>query len=173
MLSRDEGKIVANASVVEYTEITAENIDSFHFHGDTTGYPISAVIAVPDSDKSQAILMGRYQGPDETQQILRPTSVMDELLETILTVQSFVVAGMLVVGLAALGTAVLVFLLSLRIRRSEIETMVKIGGSRSRISALLVSEVLAVLATSVVLAGILTALTSRFGSEVIRAFIMS
>jgi len=173
VLSRDEGKIVANASVVEYTEITPENIDSFHFHGDITGYPISAVIAAPDSDKSQAILMGRYQGPDETQQILRPTSVMDELLETILTVQSFVVAGMLLVGLAALGTAVLVFLLSLRIRRSEIETMVKIGGSRSRISAVLVSEVLAVVATSVVLAGILTALTSRFGSELIRAFIMS
>ena len=87
VLSRNRGKIVANASVVEYTEITDENIDSFHFHGDISGYPISAVIAVPDSEKSKAILMGRYEGPDETQQILRPTSAMDELLDTILTVQ--------------------------------------------------------------------------------------
>ena len=173
VLSRDEGKIVANASVVEYNEITPENIDSFHFHGDRSGYPISTVIAVPDGEKSRAILMGRYQGPDETQQIVRPTAVMDELLETILTVQAFVVAGMLVVGLAALATAVLVFLLSLRIRRREIETMVKLGGSRSRIAAILVSEILAVLGTSVVLAGILTVLTSRFGSELIRSFIMS
>ncbi len=173
VLSREEGKIVANASVVEYNEITPENIDSFHFHGDISNYPISAVIAVPNSDKSQAILMGRYQGPDETQQIVRPTSVMDELLDTVFTVQSFVVAGMIVVGLAALGTAVLVFLLSLRIRRSEIETMVKIGGAPSRIAAILASEVLVVLATSVVLAGILTALTIRFGSEMIRTFILS
>lgn len=61
----------------------------------------------------------------------------------------------------------LVFLFSLRIRRREIETMVKIGGSPSRIAAILASEVLAVLAASVVPAGILTALTSRFGSEMI------
>lgn len=173
VLSRGDGKIVANASVVEYTEITEANIQSFHFHGDMSDYPISAVIALPDSEKSRAILMGRYQASGETQQVVRPISVMDELLDTILTVQSFVVAGMLVVGLAALGTAVLVFLLSLRIRRREIETMVKIGGSPSRISAILASEVLIVLIASVVLAGLLTALTSRFGSDMIRAFILS
>jgi putative ABC transport system permease protein len=173
VLSRDQDGIVANASVVEYTEITPDNIESFHFHGDLSGYPISAIIVAPDSDKSQAILMGRYQGPDETQQIVRPTAVMDELLDTILTVQSFVVAGMLVAGLAALGTAVLVFLLSLRIRRREIETMAKIGAGASRISAILASEILAVLTTSVMLAGLLTALTSRFSSEMIRALITS
>jgi putative ABC transport system permease protein len=173
VLSRDQDGIVANASVVEYTEITPENIESFHFHGDMSGYPISAIVVAPDSDKSQAILMGRYQGADETQQIVRPTAVMDELLDTILTVQNFVVAGMLVAGLAALGTAVLVFLLSLRIRRREIETMAKIGAGASRISAILASEILAVLTTSVVLAGLLTALTSRFSSEMIRALITS
>ncbi len=173
VLSRDADKIVAKASIVEYTEITPENLDSFHFHGDISRNPVSAVIALPDSEKSQAILMGRYQGPDETQQIVRPISVMGELLDTILTVQSFVVAGFVAIGLATLSTIVLVFLLSLRIRRSEIVTMVKLGGSRSRISAILVTEVLAVLATSVVLAGILTALSARFGSEMIRAFIVS
>ena len=53
------------------------------------------------------------------------------------------------------------------------ETLVKIGGSRSRIAAVLASEILAVLATSLAVAGFLTLLTSRFGSEMIRAFIMS
>ena len=109
----------------------------------------------------------------EAVQILRPTTVMDELLDTILTVQSFVVAGMLIVGAAALATAVLVFLLSLRIRRREIETMVKIGGARVRIAAVLVTEVLVVLAASVGLAGLLTLLTGRFGSTVIRTFLLS
>ena len=42
----------------------------------------------------------------------------------------------------------------------EVETMVKMGGSPSRITAILVSEVLGVLVTSVVLAGILTLLTA-------------
>ena len=39
VLSRDEGGIVANASVVEYTVIDASNVDSFHFHGDRDKYP--------------------------------------------------------------------------------------------------------------------------------------
>jgi putative ABC transport system permease protein len=173
VLSREEGRIVANASVVQYNEITPDNADSFHFHGDPADYPITAVIAVPHDQKSGVILMGRYEGTEGTTQIVRPTGVMDELLDTILTVQSFVVAGMLIVGLAALATAALVFMLSLRIRRREIETMVKIGGAPSRIAAVLVTEVLVVLATSVVLAGVLTLLTSRFGSAAIRALLLT
>ena len=47
VLSREGDNIVANASVLQYTEITAENIDSFHFHGLVGGFPISAVIANP------------------------------------------------------------------------------------------------------------------------------
>jgi putative ABC transport system permease protein len=164
---------VANASVVQYNEITPDNADSFHFHGDPADYPITAVIAVPHDEKSGVILMGRYEGTQGATQIVRPTGVMDELLDTILTVQSFVVAGMLIVGLAALATAALVFMLSLRIRRREIETMVKIGGAPSRIAAVLVTEVLVVLATSVVLAGVLTLLTSSFGSAAIRALLLT
>ena len=37
VLSREGDKIVANASVLQYTEVTPENIDSFHFHGSTEG----------------------------------------------------------------------------------------------------------------------------------------
>ena len=80
--------------------------------------------------------------------------------------------------LAALGGAsgylsVLVFALSLRIRRREIETMVKIGGSRGRIAAVLVAEVLVVLLLSATLAGGLTAVTGSFASVAIRAFLLS
>ena len=52
VLSREGDTIVANASVVQYAEITPDNIDSFHFHGSTADYPISAVIAVPNDRKS-------------------------------------------------------------------------------------------------------------------------
>ena len=98
---------------------------------------------------------------------------MTELLGTIFTVRGFVVAALALVALATAATAALVFLLSYRLRRREIETMVKIGGSRPSIAALLISEVVAVLVTVVLLAGALTALTSRFGSEVIRGVLTS
>jgi len=172
VLSREGDKIVANASVLQYTEITPDNIDSFHFHGSTETYPISAVIANPHDQKSGTILMGRYESPDESVQILEPTTVIDELLGTIFTVQNFVVAGMLLVGLAALATAVLVFALSLRLRKREIETLAKIGGSKLRVAGVLVTEIVVVVLASVVFAGVLTALTTRFASAAVRLLLL-
>jgi putative ABC transport system permease protein len=173
VLSRRGDTIVANASVVQYNEIGQENIDSFHFHGDLSGYPITAVIAVPETGKSGVILMGRYQGAEEAGQIVRPIEVMQELLETILTIQSYVVTAVVIVGAATLATAALVFLLSLRLRRREIETMMKLGGSRLAVASVLVSEMAVVLVLSTALAGGLTLLTSRFGSAAIRALLLS
>jgi putative ABC transport system permease protein len=172
VLSREGDNIVANASVVQYTEITPGNIDSFHFHGSVADYPVSAVIAVPHDQKSGTILMGRYESPEEPTQILQPITVIDDLLGTIFTVQNFVVAGMLLVGLAALATAALVFVLSLRLRKREIETMAKIGGSRARVAGVLIAEIAVVVLASVVFAGVLAALTSRFASAAVRLLLL-
>ena len=171
VLRRDSAVITANASVVQYQEITADNIDSFHFHGDLSDYPVTAVIAVPPDQRSEAILRGRYESPDERAQIVVPVSVIDELLDTILTVQTFVIVAVVVVGLSTLATAILVFLLSLRLRRREIETMVKIGGSRGSIAWVMTSEIVVVLLAGVLLASVLTLVTAQFGSSAIRALI--
>jgi putative ABC transport system permease protein len=173
VLSRDGNTIRANASVKQYNEITAENMDSFHFHGDLSDYPVSGVIAVPHDEKSRVILMGRFEGDEETNQVVDPATVLEELLDTVLTIQNYVVAAILIVGMSALATAALVFLLSLRLRRREIDTMVKIGGSRTRIGMVLASEVVVVLALAVTLAGGLTLLTASVGSAVIRSLILS
>ncbi len=173
VLKREEKNIVANASVVQYTEITASNADSFHFHGDQATFPITAIIAVPRNPKSGTILRGRYQGPDEVSQIVTPAETIEELLRTILTVESYVIAAMVAVGLSTVATAALVFMLSLRLRRREIETMVKIGGCRLRIAAVIGWEVAIVLVLSATLAALLSLVTSAFGSAAIRALILS
>ena len=172
ILLRDSTNVVANAAVVQYQEITGDNLRSFHFHGDESAYPITAVIAVPQDQRSEALLRGRFESPDEGLQIVRPVDVLDELLEIVLTVETFVIAAVAVVGLSTLATAVLVFMLSLRLRRREIETMRKIGGARWSIGAVMTSEVAAVLVAGVTMAAILTGLTSRFGSDIIRAVVL-
>ena len=172
VLSRSEERIIANASVVQYNEITAENIESFHFHGDLDANPLTAVVALPDGAKSRALLLGRYQS-DEVSQIVAPDAVMDELLETILTVREYVIAAVVIAGVATLATAALVFLLSLRLRRREIETMLRIGASRATVATLVASELAFVLASGALVAGALTLLTSRFGSAAIRALLLS
>ena len=65
VLAREGDRITANASVVQYNRITEANRDSFHFHGDLAGYPITAVLAVPHDAKARALLMGRFAAPDE------------------------------------------------------------------------------------------------------------
>ena len=172
VLSRDSATIVANAAVVQYNEITPDNIDSFHFHGDLGDNNLTAIIAVPSDQRSEALLRGRYESADDMSQVVPPVTVMDELLDTILTVQSYVIVAVVVVGLSTLATATLVFILSLKLRQREIQTMIRIGGSRASIGWIVVSEIVVVLSTSVVLALGLTFITSRFGSAAIRALIL-
>ena len=173
VLSREGNRIVANASVIQYNEITAENIDSFHFHGDNADFPLSAVVPVPVDKKSGVLLMGRYQGESEASQIIEPLSVIDELLGTVVSIQQFVVAAVIIVSLATVATAALVFMLSLRLRRREIDTMFKIGASRSRVTGTLASEVIVVLALAILLAAVMTALTSQYGTDIIDNLILS
>ena len=172
VMAREANRITANASVAQYNRVTPENAASFHFHGDLARYPLTAVIAVPPDARARALLMGRFAGADEHSQILRPEQAMAELLETVFTVRSYVVAGIAIVGLTTVSTAALVFFLSFRLRRSEIETMAKIGGARSRIAALLVMEVALVLGIGLAVAGVLTILIERYGEAMIRALVV-
>ena len=171
VLGREGNRVIANASVVQYNEITEENLESFHFHGDLSDYPLTAVLVVPPDRRASALLQGRYQSDEDLAQIVTPVAVMEDLLGTILTVERFVVAGAVIVGLATLATAALVFLLSLRLRRRERLTLFKIGGSRLAVASVMASEVVVVLASGALLAAGLTLLTSQFGSLAIRALL--
>jgi putative ABC transport system permease protein len=172
VMARDGNKIVANASVVEYNEITDANIDSFHFHGDNGDFPVSAVLAVPANRKSGVILQGRYENDQESSQIVRPVDVVTDLLGTLLTIQQFVIAAVVIVGLATVATAILVFLLSARLRRRERLTLFKIGAAKSAVTSLLLAEVFGVIAASIVFAAVLTALTGQFGADLIKALLL-
>ena len=172
VLKKEDGVVVGNAAVVQYNEITSDNVDSFHFHGDTSAFPVTAVIAVPRDTKASALLQGKYLAAEERVQIIRPLGVIDELLATVVSVRSYVITAVVVVGFSTLITTVLVFLLSLRLRRREILTMHRIGGSQKRIVGILSAEIVVTVFIGVCLAGVLTALTARFGAAVIRTIVM-
>ena len=52
IIERNETNVTANARLVEFNEITFDNMDSFHGHGDSTNFPITGIIALPYDDKS-------------------------------------------------------------------------------------------------------------------------
>lgn len=172
VLRRDGNTIIANASVMQYNEITPDNMDSFHFHGDPSGFPITAVIAVPHDSKSKTLLQGKYLDDAERMQVVDPTTVMDNLLATILTVQRYVTVGLAILGVSTIMMAVLVFTLSLRLRQREITTMHRIGGAKHWVAGLLGVEIGIVLLLGAGLAALLTAVVSRFGEQLIRLVIL-
>jgi putative ABC transport system permease protein len=148
ILKRTDSNVAANAKLVHYMEITDENVDSFHFHGDLTTYPLTAVMAVPHDEKSGTILRGRYLSKEERYQMVRPEEVIDGLLQNIFRIKNVLDAVILVVGGATLLAVILVFALSLRLRQRELQTIFKIGCRRMTVARLLGAEVVIVAAVS-------------------------
>lgn len=168
VLRRDGDRIIANRSVVEYNEITAENRDSFHFHGDPADYPLTSIIARPRNDKAAALLIGRYADKRESLQVFRPAAVMAELFATVFRVEGFLVAAFAGVSAATVATTALVFLLSLRLRRREFLTLRRIGADPTRVTALWCSEIVSVLLISAGMAFVLNLAASQAASSAIQ-----
>ena len=169
VLERTEDDIVANAKLVEFTEITEENLSSFHFHGDAETYPVTAVIAVPHDVKSGTILRGRYLARGRVEQIVVPEAVIDRLLQNIFRIKNVLDAVVVIVGLATVLALILVFALSLRLRQREIQTIFQIGCRRMTIARMLAAEIVIVLWLSAVACGLALMVADRYTSELVRA----
>ncbi len=168
ILKRSESNVAATAKLYHHTEITKKNIDSFHFHGNTSIYPITAVIAVPYDDKSGTILRGRYLSRNETLQIIKPKEVIDGLLQNIFRIKNVLDAVISVVALATVMAIILVFALSLRLRQREIETVFKLGCSRMTIARLVASEIFIIVFTSGVLCSAMVFIVDQFSNDLVR-----
>jgi len=166
ILSRKDGEVVGNAAMVEYTEITAANIESFHFHGGMDDFPVTSVIVLPDSAKSATVLKGRYS-ISPTEQMLVPLRVIEELMGIVFQVKRFFDANFALICLATLLFTGLVVMLSLRIRRREMETMFRIGCSRLTVFRLQVAELCIVLLISLAIAGVLSALLLWYAPQLV------
>ena len=97
--------------------------------------------------------------------------MLGDLLGTIFTVRGYVLVAAIILGSATLATMTLVFVLSLQLRRREMQAIAKIGGSRIQIVGLVAVEILGVLGAGVLLATALSALTGSFATALTRLFV--
>jgi len=169
IIERTDANVVASAKVVEHTEITEQNIDSFHFHGDPAQYPLSGLIVVPDDDKSGTILRGRYLEDRNPHQLIVPGTVIDGLLANIFRIKNVLDAVILVVGIATALALALVFALSIRLRQREISTLFRLGGSRLTIARLLIAEIAIIVTASAALCGVLLLAVDHYSGDLVRA----
>jgi putative ABC transport system permease protein len=129
-LEQRANHVVANAKLVHYTEITTENIDTYHLHGDLASLPLTAILAVPYDHKSGMPLRGRYVEEMSPTQLVIPAEVIERLMRHIFKVKRIFDALFAVVSVAMLLAVVMVMTLSLRFRQVEMDTIFKLGCCR-------------------------------------------
>jgi putative ABC transport system permease protein len=168
ILKKEDGNVTANAKLMQYQEVTEDNIDSFHLHGDPAAFPITAVLTVPDDAKSSTILQGRYVDKNIPYQMVRPVEVIESLLATIFRIRNVLDGVVLVVGSATLLALLLVFSLSLRLREKELQTIYKLGASRSTVVRLLAGEIIIIVGLSTLMCLGIALLVNYFDHELVR-----
>jgi putative ABC transport system permease protein len=171
VLNRSQGMVTANAALLQYAEITPDNASEFHFHGDTGGFPLSSVIVVPPDEKHSALLRGRYQDNEQGVQVVVPSTVLGDLLDTVFTIQNYVILGMAMLGLATVAVITLVFLLSQQLRKGELRTLSRIGASNTYLATLVACEIGFVFIGSLLLAALLTSVVRQYAFQVLQAFL--
>ena len=172
IIEQTSDNLIANAKLVEYTEITPGNIESFHFHGAPGDYPLSAVITVPNDTKSATILRGRYLDGASDYQLVVPETVIDGLLANIFRIKHLLDAVIVVVAVATVLALLLVFALSIRLRQREIQTLFRLGGSRLTIARLLAAEIAIIALISAVLCAMAMLLVSHYSDELVRSLVI-
>lgn len=172
VLQRDSSEIKAGAKLYMYNVITGENMDSFHFHGDISSYPLSSLIFVPTDHKSETLFRGRFASGDFDEQVIVPNVVVENLLQSIFRIKKVFDTVFVLVGFSTLLILALIVTLSVRLRKNEIYTMFTIGSSRGKVFEIITFELLILMGGSLVLAGGLYVLTGLFVDAFIYQFII-
>ncbi len=167
VLERSDTNVVANAALPQFMEITSENSASFHFHAEPEDLPITATLAWPNDEKSRALLLGRFNTGHGDTQILVSTEVVGEMLGLVFKVKRFFDANFALFAVSTGLFLALTILLSLRLRRREMQTLFQLGCSRGTVFWLQAAELAIVLAISLCVAAALTATVGASGDWMI------
>ena len=102
----------------------------FHFHGDISEFPVTAAIIVPQDQKAEAILRGRYETHEAALQLVPARDVIEQLIATVYRIKRLFQSLVATVSIAAFLAIGLAFALSFRLRTREFQTNFLLGCSR-------------------------------------------
>lgn len=173
VLNKSDKLLTTSAKIKQYAEINTENLESFHFHGDQSVYPLTAIIVIPDDDKSATLLRGRYLSEQINQQIVRPKVVIEDLLKNIFRIKDFIDAVVFIVAIAMVLAILLVFSLSIRLRQKEITTIFHLGCSRSTVVQLITAEIVLIIIVSGIVSCLSLLLLQQYQDEIVQQLFIS
>ena len=150
ILENKSDNVTMNAAIVEAVEVTPENENSFHFHGDPDDLPISSLLIDAATTKDRTLARSNLRR-DEELLVLDSEAELKSLLGIVLQAKAILDANSLLVLLAALLMLGLIVTLDIKVREREVRTLERIGAPRGFVARLLFTEVAIVVGTGAVL----------------------
>ncbi|MCL4222503.1 MAG: ABC transporter permease [Phycisphaerales bacterium] len=166
LLQKTKDNVAISGALIEYNEVTPATIAGYHLHADPSQLPVTSVLVVPKDQKS-ATLLNTEVNLSKTEQMVRPSEVMDELLSYVLRIKSVidVVSVALVASNAALTG--LILMLTYRARAGERRTLLRIGAARGLVPLMFGLEFMVLVGCGMILAGVASAVLARVAPDIV------
>ncbi|MBL4883598.1 MAG: ABC transporter permease [Planctomycetaceae bacterium] len=166
ILQQDEEAVTFGKNVLNYMEVTDENLSSFHFHGNQSTFPLTAILIYPLGEREGILWEGRHQNRTDLL-VVEPLKVIQELISLLINIRQVIDTVVLALGIVMLILLLLLGGLSLQLRKTEMETFHAMGASRLIRVQLIGLDFLLLFAASVPVAILLSWLTASVGKPLL------
>lgn len=169
VLAKKDSTVALSPAVKEYQEVRAEDLDSFHIHGDEAKLPLSGILVFPRDAKSATLLKARTNQKSDYR-IVVPSDVIDELMAVVFKVKTLLDTFAAFLAISTGAMLLLQVLLSMRLRAREMLSLERMGCSPGTVGRLYLSEVALVVLGAACIAALAVALVNWGAPDLVRTF---
>jgi len=171
ILDQNDSVIRATAKLKMYQEITPDNQHDFHFHGNMKEFPIRSILFVPKDEKSLTILRGRFENGDYPYKAIIPKKVVAQLLDRVFRLKEVFYIIYSWTGISTALILMLIFALTIKLRKSKIQTLYILGASKFKVIGTLTFELLILGILSVITMLVMLAATQFYTESFIQTVV--
>ncbi|KAA0216285.1 MAG: hypothetical protein DYG94_05360 [Leptolyngbya sp. PLA3] len=166
LLQKTENNVAISGALIEYNEVMPQTVRGYHLHADPSQLPVTSVLVAPKDQKSATLLYTEVN-LSKTEQMVRPSAVMDELLSYVLRIKS--VIDLVSVALVATNAALtgLILMLTYRARAGERRTLLRIGAARGVVPMMFGIEFAGLVGCGIVIAGCASAVLAMMAPDIV------
>lgn len=155
-LGVDGSNVIASAAVTPYTEITDENVATFHFHGSEEERPVTVILAWPEDRRDEDLMQGRFINLSRTLQLASSKAAVERLIANVLRLQTLLDLSSIFLLIVSGLFFALVMSLTYQLRESERKTLFYLGCARGMVLKIQLAEMFLIVGAAAVLASLVT-----------------
>lgn len=112
-----------------FVEITPESLKDFHFHGNQSDYPLTALLLKPGSPKEQALMLAQSAVSNEVA-VLKPQQGLTGFINMLFHLDTLFAFALCLTLIVIFTLFLLTFYLSLKLRMNEKELLDSLGAQK-------------------------------------------